>query len=147
MSLRSQRRMAAKVLGVGINRVWVDPDGADEVESAITREEIRKLIHEGVIGKKAEVGVSRGRKRSFHRRRVMGRRRGPGSRKGSRVPSKRAWINRIRPIRRRLRQLREKRVLARKDYRKLFRLAKGGTFRNVSHLQEYIEAHKLAKER
>jgi ribosomal protein L19E len=32
-------------------------------------------------------------------------------------------------------------------YRKLFLMAKGGSFRNASHLDEYIEAHKLARKR
>ncbi|MFQ5836639.1 MAG: 50S ribosomal protein L19e, partial [Candidatus Bathyarchaeia archaeon] len=42
MSLRSQRRLAAEILKVGEGRVWIDPDRTEDVEAAITREEIRK---------------------------------------------------------------------------------------------------------
>ena len=44
MSLKSQRRLAAEILKIGKNRVWIDPERIDEVEVAITREEIRKLV-------------------------------------------------------------------------------------------------------
>jgi large subunit ribosomal protein L19e len=59
----SQKRLAAQLLKVGATRVWVDPEDTDRVSSAITRQEIRKLIHEGSIRKLPMVGISRGRKR------------------------------------------------------------------------------------
>lgn len=139
--------MAAEILKVGVNRVRVDPDDNDKVESAITRDEIRRLIHEGVITKRPQVGISRGRKRVLHEKRKEGRRRGPGSRKGSRFSTKRVWIDRIRSIRLRLRELRDGKVIAKSVYRKLFLMAKGGAFRTVGHLNEYLEAHKLARKR
>ena len=37
MSLVSQRRMASEILKVGENRVWIDPERADDVELAISR--------------------------------------------------------------------------------------------------------------
>ena len=49
MSLKSQRRLATKILKVGEGRVWIDPNRIDDVEAAITRTDIRRLIHEGVI--------------------------------------------------------------------------------------------------
>ena len=63
MNLKSQRRLAAAVLGVGVNKIWIDPETADEVEIAITRQEIRKLINEGAIKKLPERSLSRGRAR------------------------------------------------------------------------------------
>ena len=47
--LSSQRRLASQILKIGKNRVWVDPERMSDVEGAITREEVRKLIHEKVI--------------------------------------------------------------------------------------------------
>ena len=58
MSLRSQRRLAAEILKVGQNRVWIDPERIDEVETAITREEIRKLIHEKAIQPTSKKGLA-----------------------------------------------------------------------------------------
>lgn len=50
-TLKMQRRIAAELLKCGENRVWIDPEKVDEVASAITREDIRRLIKEGVIRK------------------------------------------------------------------------------------------------
>jgi large subunit ribosomal protein L19e len=147
MSLVSQRRLAAELLKVGETRIWVDPEDTDRVSSAITRQEIRKLIHEGSIRKIPEIGISRGRKRVRKQELRAGRHRGPGSIKGSVGGGKTRWIIKIRSIRRRLRTLRDKRFITTQVYRKLTLMAKGGTFRSAAHLDEYIEAHKLSRRR
>ena len=147
MSLVSQKRLAADLLKVGTTRVWVDPEDTDRVSSAITRVEIRKLIHEGSIRKLPMVGISRGRKRVRKEELRAGRHKGPGSTKGSARHSKARWVIRIRSIRLRLRTLRDKRFIATEAYRKLTLMAKGGTFRSAAHLDEYIETHKLARRR
>lgn len=147
MTLVSQKRLAAEILKVGTTRVWVDPEDTDRVSSAITRNEIRKLIHEGSIKKLPETSISRGRKRVRKQELLAGRHKGPGSTKGSVADSKRRWVIRIRSIRRRLRTLRDKRFITTQIYRKLSMMAKGGTFRSAAHLDEYIETHKLTRRR
>jgi large subunit ribosomal protein L19e len=147
MSVVSQKRLAAEILKVGVSRVWVDPDDTDRVSSAITREEIRKLIHEGSIRKEPQTGISRGRKRARRQELLAGRHKGPGSVKGVVTRRKRRWILRIRSIRNRLRTLRDKRFITTEVYRKLSLMAKGGTFRGAAHLDEYIDTHKLARRR
>jgi large subunit ribosomal protein L19e len=147
MSVVSQRRLAAELLKVGTTRVWVDPDDTDRVSSAITREEIRKLIHEGSIRKLPKTGISRGRKRTRRKELLAGRHKGPGSIKGSSGIGKSQWILRIRSIRGRLRTLRDRRLITTQTYRKLSLMAKGGTFRSASHLDEYVDTHKLARRR
>lgn len=147
MNVRSQRRIAAQIMKVGENRVWLDPEDTDAISSAITRTEIRKLIHEGAIRALPKTSASRGRARTLQSKKRTGRRTGPGSRRGVRIARKRAWILRIRAIRDRLRELRDKRMIPTETYRKLFLMAKGGSFRSSSHLDEYIEARKLARRR
>lgn len=147
MTLVSQKRLAADLLKVGTTRIWVDPEDTDRVSSAITRNEIRKLIHEGSIRRLPETGISRGRKRIRKQELQAGRHKGPGSIKGSVGNSKRRWVIRIRSIRRRLRALRDRRFITTQVYRKLTLMAKGGTFRSAAHLDEYIETHKLARRR
>ncbi len=147
MGLVSQKRMAAELLKVGNSRIWIDPEDNDRVSSAITREEIRKLIHEGSIRKTPMTGISRGRKRVRHQELLAGRHKGPGSTKGSRGYGKARWVARIRSIRGRLRTLRDKRFITTQVYRKLSLMAKGGTFRSASHLDEYVDTHKLARRR
>jgi len=147
MSLVSQKRLAAELLGIGVTRVWIDPEDTDRVSSAITRNEIRKLIHEGSIRKLPKTGISRGRKRERKQELLAGRHKGPGSRKGSRGHGKMAWVIRTRSIRGRLRDLRERRMITTQVYRKLWLMAKGGAFRSAAHLNEYINVHKLARRR
>ncbi len=148
MSLSSQRRLAASILNVGVNRVWIDPERAEEVEVVITRQEIRKLIHEGAIKALPEKGQSRGRTRVLAAKKRTGRRRGQGTRKGGKysvVSRKTRWINRIRALRRRLRDLRERRVITVSTYRSLYMKSKGGEFRSVADLERYITEHRLRR--
>jgi large subunit ribosomal protein L19e len=150
MNLKSQRRMASELSKIGENRVWIDPERVEDVEGAITREEIRKLIHEGAIKAAPERGVSRSRARALHAKRVEGRRRGRGSRGGKKtavMPRKEAWKNRIRAIRAHLKDLRDHRIIRKDVYRRLYLLAKGGTFQDINHVEQYIEAHRLRRRR
>ena len=134
MNLRSKRRMAAELLGVGESRIWIDPEYLDVVAEVITKDEVRRLIHEGIIRVKPEKGVSRARARKIRAQKRKGRRRGPGSRSGARgavIPRKR------------LRYLRDKRAITRSVYRHLYMMAKGGAFKSVADLERYITVHGL----
>lgn len=148
MNLKNQRRLAAAVLSVGVNRVWIDPEGAEDVEAAITRQEIRKLINEGVIKALPEQKVSRGRTRERMAQKKAKRRRGPGRRKGAKysvVSRKARWMSRIRAQRKRLRSLRERRVITVNTYRSLYMKAKGGEFRSIAELERYITENNLRR--
>jgi len=143
LDLRLQRRIAAEILKCGKNRIWIDPNALEEISTAATKEDVRKLIEDGVIKKKPIKGISRARIKKRKMQRKKGRRRGHGSRKGkkgARMPSKELWMLRIRAIRRRLRYLRDTGVIDRRTYRMLYRKAKGGEFRSVSHLNAFIQS-------
>lgn len=136
--------MAASLMKVGESRVWINPEEIEKVESAITKEEVRRLIHEGVIGARAERGISRGRYKARFRKKSG---KGSGSKKGSPRRGKSGWVAKIRSLRSRLRELKTKRVITRDVYRRLIPMAKGGAFRSISHLHEYLESHNLARRR
>ncbi len=145
MDLRLQRRLAAEVLDCGENRVWFDPEALEEISTASTKQDIRELIEKGAIKKKAIKGICRARINRIRLKKRKGRRSGHGSRKGkktARLPRKKLWILRIRAIRRRLKDLRDSGQIDRKTYRILYRKAKGGEFRNVAHLNAYLEEIK-----
>lgn len=149
-SLKSQRRLAAQLLKVGQNRVWIDPKRIDDVEAAMTREEIRKLIHEKVIKAVPEKGVSRARTRILHAQKKKGRRYGPGSRSGAvhaRVTKKEAWMRKIRALRKKLRELKTSRIITESTYRKLYKMASSGRFGSVADLERYLKAHELWRKR
>ncbi len=140
--LTAQKRLAADVMDVGKNRVWLDPDAQDEIASAITREEIRELVEEGLIRAEDARGNSRGRARERNAKRAYGHRKGPGKRKGkkgARQNEKRDWQDRIRAQRRKLRELRDQGEITPTEYRELYRKAGGGEFRSVRYLLNYVE--------
>ncbi len=147
MSLKSQRRLAAEILKVGENRVWIDPERIDDVEVAITREEIRKLVHEEVICSVPAKGVSRGRARMLHEKKKKGLRKGPGKRSKPRLSGKDVWMQKIRALRRRLRELKEKRVITESTYRQFYKMAGSGVFESIAELERRIKAQGLWRSR
>ena len=149
-SLKSQRRLAAQILKVGQERVWIDPNRVEDVEAAITREEIRKLIHEGVIKPLKEKGVSRARARVVHEKKKEGLRRGSGSRSGAaqaKISKKEAWMNKVRALRKRLRELKANKIITESIYRKLYTMVKTGRFASIADMERYIKAHGLWRKR
>lgn len=143
MNLSTQRRLAAEILGVGENRIWIDPTRVEDIASAISREEIRRFIKEGAIKPLQERGISRGRIRAR-----KGKRKRAGSRKGSkyaRLPKLLQWPYRIRALRRLLRRLRDEKRISKSTYRKLYRMAKGGAFKSKAQLIRYLESQGLMK--
>jgi len=150
LSLRNQRRLAAQILKVGTNRVWIDPERLVDVEVAITREEIRKLIHEGAIKPAPQKGVSRVRARILHQKKKKGLRRGPGTRKGSsgaKITKKQAWMQRIRVLRRTLRKWKASRALTEGAYRQLYMIAGSGAFSSIADMERYAKTRGLWRKR
>ncbi|HVP26178.1 MAG TPA: 50S ribosomal protein L19e [Candidatus Bathyarchaeia archaeon] len=148
--LRSQRRLAAQILKIGQNRIWIDPEKIEDADAAITREEIRKLIHEGVIKQLPEKGVSRARARILHAKKKRGLRSGPGSRTGSpraRVSKKEAWTSKIRALRNKLQKLKTNKTITENAYRKMYKMASSGRFESVADLERYLKSHELWRKR
>ena len=140
--LSAQKRLAADVLDVGENRVWFDPEAQSEIMDAITREDIRELVADGTIDAEEARGNSRGRARERAKKRAYGHQKGPGTRKGKkggRENAKEQWKDRIRAQRRKLNELRGEGEITPSQYRDLYDKAKGGEFRSVRYLLNYIE--------
>ncbi len=138
--LGAQKRLAADVLDVGERRVWLDPDEADEIAEAITREDIRELVDMGIIKAKGTQNNSRGRARERSQKRSYGHKKGHGKRKGkagAREKPKDSWVSRIRAQRKRLKELREDGTIDRTQYRELYNKASGGEFDSVDRLEAY----------
>jgi large subunit ribosomal protein L19e len=115
---------------------------------AITRDDIRSLIKEGAIRKKYDKGISKSRKNRRHQRKKKGRARGLGKRKGkktARSPKKKAWMKRIRPQRKELKKLRDRKLITRSTYRDLYKKSKGGMFNSVRQLNRYIKENDLMR--
>jgi large subunit ribosomal protein L19e len=140
--LKSQRRLAAKIMNCGENRVWMDPDSQGEIAEAITREDVRELVNQGVIREKRKKGVSRGNARERDEKRAYGHQKGPGTRKGkkgARSDPKDEWKSGIRALRKELRRMKEEDEIDSSTYRDLYAKAKGGEFDSVRYLKNYVE--------
>jgi large subunit ribosomal protein L19e len=134
-----QKKIAAKVLKCGVNRIWIDPTNS-KVRQAITRRDIRGFIKEGIIKKLPE------KKKSKHEEKRQQR---TGSIKGSinaRRGKKNEWFKIVRPQRKLLRELKEKGQLKPDAYRAIYKLIKGNFFRSKSHLVSYLKEKSLIKE-
>lgn len=149
-NLKNQRRLASQLLKIGQNRVWIDPERMEDVEASMTREEIKKLVHEGVIKAPQKKGISRGRARIIHQKKKKKRRSGHGSKTGSsraKISKKEAWMTRIRALRRRLRELKVNKTITENAYRKLYKMASSGRFESVGDLERYLKTHDLWRKR
>ena len=148
MIITNQRRMAAAIFSqkegraVGVHRIWISPDYLDEVVSAVQKDDVRRLIEEGLIKARPIKGTSRVRAKKAAEQRSKGRRKGQGSRKGSanaRTPKKGRWMQFIRSQRRELKDMREVGELTSSQYRYYYRKAKGGSYRSISHMRTNME--------
>lgn len=60
-TLRLQKRLAASVLKCGQRKIWLDPNETTEIANANSRQNVRKLVKDGLIIRKPHVIHSRSR--------------------------------------------------------------------------------------
>lgn len=150
MRLSSQKRLAADVLRASSKRVKFSQARLGEIKEAITKLDIKNLINDGAIILNPKKGVSRGRARKHQEQRRKGRRKGPGSKKGTtnaRIAQKRVWINKVRLQRSFLSELKKSDLLKENLYKQIRAKVKSGFFRNKKHLKFYLNDHDLFKKK
>ena len=141
MRLTNQKKMAARLFGCAPDRIWIDPERTADIKEAVTRQDIKSLLSDGLIKKKQKNGQSKSRSRLRIIQKRKGRLRGQGSRKGkvtARTWRKGTWIHKVRAQRVLLKELKTGGRLSAHDYRNLILKTKGGFFRSIRHIKLYI---------
>ena len=147
--MKIQKRLAAQILKTSPRKIRFDTDRLEEIDEAITKQDVRMLIKEKAITRIQDKGISNARSKKLKQQKSKGRRKGAGSRKGkrtARLPRKRKWINNIRSQRRLLKKLKENEKIAPKTYRDLYNKSKGGFFRDTRHIKLYVKENELIQD-
>lgn len=147
--MKIQKRLAAQIMKTSPRKVRFDTERLDEIEEAITKQDVRMLIKDDAITRIQDQGISNARSKKLKEQKSKGRRKGPGSRKGkstARLPRKQEWMNNIRSQRRLLKKLKENDKLTNATYRDLYNKSKGGFFRNSRHIKLYIKENELIQD-
>ena len=150
MNLQVQRRIAADILKAGINRVTFDESRLNEIKEAITKADLRNLINDGAIILNQIHGTSSFRSNKLKIQRRKGKRRGMGSRKGTktaRLERKTTWMIKVRVQRKFIKLLKEKKYLSVQNYRIMYKMIKSNMFRSKRHLRLYLDENNLVKKK
>lgn len=144
VNIKNKRKLVARILGVGANRVRFEPDKLEDVADSITRDNIKALVKNGSIWTATTQGTSRGRaaeKRSVWK--VHGK--GQGSKKGkktARVGKKAVYVTRIRSMRYHLKVIKDRKDIPRETYWAIYKKVNGGQIRSLAHLREVVKESK-----
>jgi large subunit ribosomal protein L19e len=134
------KRLAASILKVGENRVRIKPDEVNRAMDALTREDVRGLIDEGVVYALPYIGPRTKPDKAKKRR---GRRSGTKySRKGAKV----GWMEKIRSQRKYLSEILASGDLKPEFKREIYLKIKGGVFKGKNALRIYLVDNGMLKE-
>lgn len=144
----NKKKIAGDILKCGVSRVRILDE--KQVEEAITRQDIRNLIRKGLIVKIQKKGTSKAFSKQLYRQKKKGRRRGVGTRRGTytaRNPKKYLWIKTVRPLRKLLKELLLNSQIEKKNWKLLYSMVKGGSFRSKGHMLTYLKDHEMLKKK
>lgn len=138
-NLKTKKKLASRVFGVGQNRLKINSQQVDKLDDAITRGSMRSLKKDDVIIVPKKQGISRGRQRL--KKKKVKRGRTQGSKEGakySRLSKKSRWMIKVRAQRKRLKIYRDRQEISNASFWELYKMSSSGSIRSVKHLIELV---------
>jgi len=149
MAISTVRRMASDLLKAGESRIWIDPQRMEDVQKAVTKDDVRILIRQGVVKAYKKKGVSRALGRLHDAKRRKGKAHGFSKRRGThgaRAGGKKEWLLRVRAQRILLRQLRaDGKIVSNAAYRETYLKIKGGAFPDRARVKMFLKEKNYLK--
>lgn len=138
MSVLTVRRLASDLLGVGQNKIRINPAEIKRAGEALTRSDVLALIKDGVVYKLPKQGR---RQKEKKKRRHRGSKHGRGT-----INQKKEWMKKIRAQRKYLRELLAGNQVNRKFRRELYGKIKSGLFKSKNTMYTYLKEGSMLAE-
>lgn len=147
-NIKTQKRIAAGVLHIGGTRVWVNPNAATDIAQAMTREDVRGLIEQGLVQERPKKKQTRARAKIRAELKKKRKGIGHGKRKGTkggRKSAKSKWMQKVRAQRRLLTDFKERKIIDVRSYRKYYLRVKGGGYATLKQMKESMRTEGVLK--
>ncbi len=131
MKLENKKRLAARTLNIGVNRIIFNTTRLKEIKEAITKQDIKDLLKDKAIAIKEIKGSRKIVKRKTRRRQ--------GSIKKKVKKTKREYITLTRKLRAYLAHLKKTNQLTQEDFQELRKQIRAKQFRSLSQLKEKLK--------
>ncbi|UCD20870.1 MAG: 50S ribosomal protein L19e [archaeon] len=135
-TFQAQKQMAARVMKVGVNKVYFDPERMDDIKEAVTKQDIVTLIKDKAIKKRPIRGVKKRAHKKKLERKKKGRRRGVGKVRKRVNKRKQTYVKKIRKIRDYLQKV--KPLIPKEEFLKIKKLIKGGYITEIKDIKTKI---------
>jgi len=131
MKLDKKKRLAAKVLNVGVKRIILMEERLDEIKEAITKQDIKELYKSGAI-KVREIKGRRKIKKKKKKRRA-------GKIKKKVNKRKQGYVKTTRKLRAYIKELKNQEKITNEKYRELRKKISARDFKSKAQLKEYLQ--------
>ena len=127
MNLKKKKKLAAKALRVGIDKISFNPSRIDEIKEAITKQDIKDLKASGAIlikdKKVRKTKIKRSRRRHGSIRKKVNK-------------SKQEYVKLTRKLREYIREMRYQEKINEEKYKELMKKIKISAFKSKRHIKE-----------
>ncbi|MBT4166308.1 hypothetical protein HOE04_04690 [archaeon] len=131
MKLNRKKELAAKALGVGKGRIVFNEEGLGEIKEAITKQDIKDLVGEGIISIRPVKGRKKVKKRKTQR--------GPGKIKKTVNKRKQIYVKITRKLRDYIQMLKRHGIIELELYKDLRKKIRMRNFKSKANLKDYLK--------